>query len=68
MRLFQLSLPKKYIKLNKKVFSVRSSCAVSHLGFGLNALPQTALDEILVAGSQYLMLIGTSVRSCVASK
>jgi len=59
-----------YIKLNqKKKFSPFGSCLMSVIWDSvLNALLQTALDEILIAVSQYLMLIGTSVRSCVASR
>jgi len=39
MRLFQLSLPKNVYKMKqKKVFSVWSLCAVSHLGFGFECI------------------------------
>jgi len=69
MRLFQLSLPKNVYEIKQKKFSPFGVCALSVIWDSvLNALLQTALDEILLAGNQYFILIGTSLRSCVASK
>jgi len=69
MRLFQLSLSKNVYKIKQKRFSPFGVCVLSVIWDSvLNALLRTALDEIFIAGNQYLMLIDTSLRSCVASK
>ena len=56
-----------YIKLNKKKkFSPFGGCILSVIWDSVwKTLLQTALDEILIAGSQYLMLIGTA-RLCAS--